>query len=107
MLFFFFFQAEDGIRDHCVTGVQTCALPIYAVGLTGIGGLELTVHCPRSTVHRKRQLRVKLAQRLHQPLTLPRTSQLHDRLIDERLHGAASSSSSATPCACAFRKDSF
>src|SRR5215204_7181336 len=28
MLIFFFFQAEDGIRDHCVTGVQTCALPI-------------------------------------------------------------------------------
>src|SRR5437588_2923017 len=27
--FFFFFQAEDGIRDHCVTGVQTCALPIF------------------------------------------------------------------------------
>ena len=27
---FFFFQAEDGIRDHCVTGVQTCALPIWA-----------------------------------------------------------------------------
>src|SRR5438132_11379239 len=24
----FFFQAEDGIRYHCVTGVQTCALPI-------------------------------------------------------------------------------
>src|SRR5260221_1748363 len=23
-----FFRAEDGIRDHCVTGVQTCALPI-------------------------------------------------------------------------------
>src|SRR5438034_6758167 len=29
VLFFFFFQAEDGIRDHCVTGVQTCALPIF------------------------------------------------------------------------------
>src|SRR5215204_4174253 len=28
MVLFFFFQAEDGIRDHCVTGVQTCALPI-------------------------------------------------------------------------------
>src|SRR5688572_31061664 len=28
-LFFFFFQAEDGIRDLTVTGVQTCALPIY------------------------------------------------------------------------------
>ena len=26
--FFFFFQAEDGIRDDLVTGVQTCALPI-------------------------------------------------------------------------------
>src|SRR6266498_1872726 len=32
--FFFFFQAEDGIRDADVTGVQTCALPIFA----GIGG---------------------------------------------------------------------
>ena len=28
MFFFFFFQAEDGIRDKLVTGVQTCALPI-------------------------------------------------------------------------------
>src|SRR2546422_4205183 len=29
VLFFFFFQAEDGIRDVAVTGVQTCALPIF------------------------------------------------------------------------------
>src|SRR5690554_7691158 len=29
LFFFFFFQAEDGIRDADVTGVQTCALPIY------------------------------------------------------------------------------
>src|SRR5690606_39930943 len=29
-VFFFFFQAEDGIRDFHVTGVQTCALPIWA-----------------------------------------------------------------------------
>src|SRR2546427_2340952 len=28
VVFFFFFQAEDGIRDLTVTGVQTCALPI-------------------------------------------------------------------------------
>src|SRR2546429_8385674 len=28
LFFFFFFQAEDGIRDVAVTGVQTCALPI-------------------------------------------------------------------------------
>src|SRR5437016_8389425 len=30
-IFFFFFQAEDGIRDWSVTGVQTCALPITAL----------------------------------------------------------------------------
>src|SRR6267378_4689693 len=36
LLFFFFFQAEDGIRDLYVTGVQTCALPI-------LGGLSLVV----------------------------------------------------------------
>jgi len=48
LLFFFFFQAEDGIRDRDVTGVQTCALPIslatvgvllavfgYAIGTVG------------------------------------------------------------------------
>src|SRR5690606_40264951 len=32
-IFFFFFQAEDGIRDFHVTGVQTCALPIYLAGI--------------------------------------------------------------------------
>src|SRR5256886_12043651 len=31
MLYVFFFQAEDGIRDLTVTGVQTCALPIFEV----------------------------------------------------------------------------
>src|SRR5437763_2436396 len=34
---FFFFQAEDGIRDTSVTGVQTCALPILTV-ITGLSG---------------------------------------------------------------------
>src|SRR5215471_15707648 len=33
--FFFFFQAEDGIRDLYVTGVQTCALPISATFASG------------------------------------------------------------------------
>src|SRR5207253_5400849 len=39
-LVFFFFQAEDGIRDGHVTGVQTCALPIYApeTGIIAISG---------------------------------------------------------------------
>src|ERR1019366_963265 len=45
-----FFQAEDGIRDWSVTGVQTCALPIYAEHSTPIGcdhsapGLDDTGH---------------------------------------------------------------
>src|SRR5690606_40116636 len=40
--FFFFFQAEDGIRDFHVTGVQTCALPISTDRLRR--HLWLTVH---------------------------------------------------------------
>src|SRR2546430_4521300 len=36
--FFFFFQAEDGIRDLTVTGVQTCALPIYGIFTAQIPG---------------------------------------------------------------------
>src|SRR2546429_5300691 len=40
---FFFFQAEDGIRDVAVTGVQTCALPIYSKAtLYSITGLTVT-----------------------------------------------------------------
>ena len=35
---FFFFQAEDGIRDDLVTGVQTCALPICAPGASRAEG---------------------------------------------------------------------
>src|SRR5258708_25812456 len=33
-MFVFFFQAEDGIRDDLVTGVQTCALPIFSCAET-------------------------------------------------------------------------
>src|SRR6267143_3262009 len=36
MRYFFFFQAEDGIRDGTVTGVQTCALPISARDLSPV-----------------------------------------------------------------------
>src|SRR5437588_3482763 len=37
---YFFFQAEDGIRDHCVTGVQTCALPISVGALTALVAIQ-------------------------------------------------------------------
>src|SRR2546422_10729303 len=36
VFFFFFFQAEDGIRDVAVTGVQTCALPISHAVVQGL-----------------------------------------------------------------------
>src|SRR5256886_16431899 len=41
--FFFFFQAEDGIRDLTVTGVQTCALPIFAQMQLAAGAIGITV----------------------------------------------------------------
>src|SRR6266511_4626334 len=43
ILFFFFFQAEDGIRDFHVTGVQTCALPISAEHVTATGDLAARI----------------------------------------------------------------
>src|SRR5205823_10299069 len=48
LVFFFFFQAEDGIRDKLVTGVQTCALPISRWGL---------LRCPHVAAGRRRTLR--------------------------------------------------
>src|SRR5207245_8586378 len=47
----FFFQAEDGIRDATVTGVQTCALPIFT-GLSGpvLGALDLSGPVPEPVV---------------------------------------------------------
>src|SRR3989441_12779100 len=44
IFFFFFFQAEDGIRDKLVTGVQTCALPICARNRGRAGPLRWPDH---------------------------------------------------------------
>src|SRR2546430_10385500 len=49
VFFFFFFQAEDGIRDLTVTGVQTCALPIWSSNGSGI-----SLRKERSNDERKR-----------------------------------------------------
>src|SRR5262249_56801405 len=56
----FFFQAEDGIRDWSVTGVQTCALPIYdqnailqavrAAVQAGLGGADIKTESVATTI---------------------------------------------------------
>ena len=45
---FFFFQAEDGIRDHCVTGVQTCALRSHSFMAKNFFD---HVDCPKENIH--------------------------------------------------------
>src|SRR3989454_9619265 len=54
MFFFFFFQAEDGIRDYKVTGVQTCALPISVAHLrpVPVGGVTVS----RATLHNEDEI---------------------------------------------------
>src|SRR5437867_7432243 len=51
VLLFFFVQAEDGIRDRTVTGVQTCALPICRVLCSRLEILPMLfiVHCGQVT----------------------------------------------------------
>src|SRR2546426_6921472 len=58
---FFFFQAEDGIRDYKVTGVQTCALPICAAN-----DLPLRFRIPRSAFRVGRGT-VSLLESIHGP----------------------------------------
>src|SRR3989440_3408930 len=70
LCFFFFFQAEDGIRDLIVTGVQTCALPISRCSREGpafpfaalhpsiryspsLGSLLVWACCPGLFFHRR------------------------------------------------------
>src|SRR2546425_7149888 len=61
----FFFQAEDGIRDKLVTGVQTCALPIYVGGEEDVLVLELRIAALEDPDHvgRRRSLEHPLAHR--------------------------------------------
>src|SRR5207245_1811607 len=57
-MLFFFFQAEDGIRDATVTGVQTCALPISLFepeALRDRGAAEIDVHQEHAGIGRLRE----------------------------------------------------
>src|SRR5215216_7935989 len=60
IFFFFFFQAEDGIRDDLVTGVQTCALPISLPRFLGtlVAALLLLAGCGGDEERRSEERRV-------------------------------------------------
>src|SRR6266853_4337243 len=61
--FFFFFQAEDGIRDLTVTGVQTCALPISRRALDA-GFTEVEVVVSASDTHNRKNVNRSTEQSL-------------------------------------------
>src|SRR2546422_5145012 len=69
---FFFFQAEDGIRDVAVTGVQTCALPILPDPLAEVraefaAGLDKRIDAMQAALGRlQHEFRVEDAQALYQ-----------------------------------------
>src|SRR6266511_5331517 len=57
-IFFFFFQAEDGIRDFHVTGVQTCALPISTAPCTSSPSWSASARDARKVSPRSEERRV-------------------------------------------------
>src|SRR5437762_10278515 len=77
MFFFFFFQAEDGIRDTSVTGVQTCALPISREGIALVATLiapeQIVVHgvkagIPEYAVRKSEAVRGRHLESFHMAL---------------------------------------
>src|SRR3989441_9331110 len=99
--FFFFFQAEDGIRDKLVTGVQTCALPILADvlqrlaprdpnGEGGGGGADIYVMTEqgrlilRSRVSSAELMRTRIATDVVQALTDREGSRVEYKRADGR-----------------------
>src|SRR5260370_29431006 len=90
--FFFFFQAEDGIRDSSVTGVQTCALPISASsrslktrapGCSAISSSSCQLPCP--AIERMVTGREKYFKSLPLPLNFAETVKIGRASCRERV----------------------
>src|SRR5690554_7325969 len=68
IVFFFFFQAEDGIRDADVTGVQTCALPIYWIpGMEGVINISIP-ELMQGDIPIKRRRTIRSGRRRRKPV---------------------------------------
>src|SRR5690606_40767914 len=95
-VFFFFFQAEDGIRDFHVTGVQTCALPIYVkrverpkaerrnpshIGATMPGTVVAVLVSPGEPVAKGQALVVTEAMKVEQTIQAPRAGTVTEVLV--------------------------
>src|SRR6266498_5330596 len=89
ILFFFFFQAEDGIRDADVTGVQTCALPILELASDKeetnrlLANLGLPV--PRQRLVQREDDAVAAAERVGYPVVVKPYNANHGRGISIHL----------------------
>src|SRR6267378_99531 len=89
MFFFFFFQAEDGIRDLYVTGVQTCALPILVEVLADMerAGVKINVPFLLDMSRDMEQQIADLTVRIHElaggPFNINSPIQLRDILFDK------------------------
>src|SRR2546426_9490166 len=92
--FFFFFQAEDGIRDYKVTGVQTCALPIFAAAEERARDLQAQVEQFRAATQELEELRARLsaegadagASPAVDPTLLARIDEAETRAVEARAH---------------------
>src|SRR5256886_5511631 len=96
---FFFFQAEDGIRDLTVTGVQTCALPIS--GGVVLEDEEAQIEARRARRERERRLEGRPLPRRVEGLSEPRVPRLEQGREDRkstRLNSSHSQISYAVFC---------
>src|SRR5256884_6488564 len=80
--FFFFFQAEDGIRDVAVTGVQTCALPIFRA-LFFLAGL-FYVTFPYAATFNNQITLSQFGTVTNQDISLQASSQYAPALLDRK-----------------------
>src|SRR2546425_7507068 len=99
---FFFFQAEDGIRDKLVTGVQTCALPIFALREPAHGVAEqlLLLGELRERGYR-RDLRHRSANLAH------RSFNRRTNLRPDHTSSTAATFTSTRPCASPMARITF